>query len=66
MMISVVYYVYVEYILSLNYSGTDIPKIEQTFQSQQKVKRLKLRLSDGIFFEKNMSEYDSSCVPSDE
>ena len=55
--------VYVIYILSLNYSGTDTPKRKTTVQSQQKLKRLIVRLSGGVLFEKDMSNKDSSFVP---
>ena len=51
-MIFVVIYVYVMYNLSLNSSGTDINKRKPTVRSQQKVKRIKVRLSGAVFFEK--------------
>ena len=47
-MIFVVLYVCVLYILYLNYSSTDIPKIKPTVWSRQKLKRLKVRLSGGV------------------
>ena len=59
MMNFVVLYVYVMYILSLNYPGTDIPKIKPTVRSRKKFKRLNVRLSDYFCFEKNMSNKDS-------
>ena len=62
-MIFVVIYVYVMYNLSLNSSGTDINKRKPTVRSQQKVKRIKVRLSGAVFFEKNTISEDSSFVP---
>ena len=66
MMIFVVLSIYVMYILSLNYSGTDIPKRKPTVWSQQKVKIINVHLSGGVSFEKNMGNGDSSYVPRDE
>ena len=43
---------YVMYIVSHGYSENDISKRKQTVQSQQKVKRLKVNLSGGVFFDK--------------
>ena len=62
MMICVVLSVYVVYILSLNYSGTDIPKQKPTVRSRQTVKRLKVRLSGGACFEKNLSNEVVICA----
>ena len=64
MMIFVVLYVYVMYNMSPNSSGIDIKKRKPTTRSQQKVKRLKVRLSGAVFLEKNMSSEDSSIVTS--
>ena len=66
MMIFVVLSVYVMYEFSINYSGTDIPNRKETVWCQQKLKRLNVRLSGGVWFEKNLSNDDSSFVPSDE
>ena len=66
MMIFVVIYVYVVYNSPLNSPGTDIKKIKQKVRSRQKVKRLKVRFSGAVCFEKNMSSEDSSFVPSKE
>ena len=66
MMISVVLSVYVMYILYLNSLGTNIPKIKPTVRSSQKAKRLKVRLSGGVFFDKNNSNKDSPFVSSNE
>ena len=52
--------------LSLDSSVTDTPKRKPTVQIQQKVKRLKVQLIGGVYFDKNMSNKDSSFVPSDE
>ena len=54
MMIFVVLSIYVMYILSLNYSGTDIPKRKPTVSRQQKVKIINVHLSGGVSFEKNL------------
>ena len=66
MVIFVVLYVYVVYNLSLNSLGTDIKKRKPTVQSRQKVKRLKVRLTGAVWFEKNTSNKDSSFLTSDE
>ena len=47
----------------LNYSETYITKLKPTVRSQQKVKRIEVRLSGAVFFEKNPSSEDSSFVP---
>ena len=52
MMIFIVIYVYLVYILSLNYLWTDIKKIKPAVQNQQKVKRLKVHFSGAACFEK--------------
>ena len=49
--------------LSLNSSGTDTPKRKPTVQIQQKVKRLKVQLIGGVYFDKNMSNKDSLFIP---
>ena len=53
------------HILYLNYSGTDIPKRKPTVRRQQKVKRLKVGLSGGVFFERNTINKDSQFLPSE-
>ena len=62
MMVFVVISVYVIYILSLNYSGTNFPKRKTTVQSRQKLKRLEVRLSGYFFFKKNISNKDLSFL----
>ena len=66
MMIFVVIHVYAMYSLYLNYSGTDTKKRKITVWSRKKLKRIKVRLSGAICFEKNMISKDSLFVPSNE
>ena len=52
--------------VSLNYPRTGISNRKWTIRSQQKVNRLKVILSGGVWFDKNLSGDDSLFVPSDE
>ena len=51
-----VLYAYVMYIISLSSLGNGIPKRKQTFRNRKKLRRLKIRLSGGVFFEKILLE----------
>ena len=59
MIIFVVISFFVMYNLSLIYSGTYILNRKQTVLSRQKVKRVKVRLSVSVYFQKNTSNYYS-------
>ena len=66
MIIFAIIYVYVVYCFSLNYSGTDIPEKKQKVRSQQIVKRLKVWLNGGVWYEKNLSEDESQFMTSND
>ena len=44
---------------SLDSSGTHIPMRKQTVKGRKKVKRIKMCLSGGVCFDKNLSDDDS-------